>query len=234
MREGELVLEVEDQSTNNYEREIGALVREVEGQSAMTYEKGVGKSNRRYLCWICGDRPFNARHQLVDHIEGAGGGGKSHLKMRKRWIEAGQPMREDWLQILENAKTEGNMGNICCSEAPSSTRNDTQADTHNDSPWPQTWDPQQQPPPPSFSVAPSSTRNDAQADTHNDSLWPQTWDPQQQPPPPSFFEPDGREVPHRPADWGYMYGDYAGNSSSDPNGDRISFWAPQWAQWQYQ
>ena len=76
MREGELVLEVEDQSTNNYEREIGALVREVEGQSAMTYEKEVGQSNRRYLCWICGDRPFNARHQLVDHIEGAGGGGK--------------------------------------------------------------------------------------------------------------------------------------------------------------
>ena len=46
--------------------------------------------------------------------------------------------------------------------------------------------------------------------------------------------PNGREVPHRPADWGYMYGDYAGNSSPDPNGDRISFWAPQWAQWQYQ
>ena len=195
MREGELVREVEDQSIVNYEREIGELVREVEDQSAMTYEKGVGKSNRRYLCWICGDRPFNARHQLVDHIEGAGGGGKSHLKIRKRWIEAGQPMREDWLQILENAKTEGS---ICFSEAPSSTRNDTQADTHNDSPWPQTWDPQQQPPPPSFS------------------------------------EPDGREVPHRPADWGY--GDYAGNSSPDPNGDRISFWAPQWAQcqWQYQ
>ena len=63
--------------------------------------------------------------------------------------------------------------------------------------------------------------------------------------------PNGREVPHRPADWGY--GDYAGNSSDatkfgvvnnieqldpadgrspDPNGDRISFWAPQWAQWQ--
>ena len=80
MREGELVLEVEDQSTNNYEG--GALVSEVEGQSAMTYEKEVGKSNRRYLCWICGDRPFNARHQLVDHIEGAGGGGKAHLKMQ--------------------------------------------------------------------------------------------------------------------------------------------------------
>ena len=57
--------------------------------------------------------------------------------------------------------------------------------------------------------------------------------------------PNGREVPHRPADWGD--GDYAGNSSDatkfgvvkkieqpDPNGDRISFWAPQWAQWQYQ
>ena len=49
----------------------------------------------------------------------------------------------------------------------------------------------------------------------------------------------------RPADWGD--GDYAGNSSDatkfgvvkkieqpDPNGDRIRFGAPQWAQWQYQ
>ena len=223
MREGELVREVDDQSIVNYEREAGELVREVEDQSAMTYEKEVGQSNRRYLCWICGDRPFNARHQLVDHIEGAGGGGKSHLKIRKRWIEAGQPMREDWLQILENAMTEGN---ICFSEAPSSPRNDTQADTHNGSPLPQTWDPQQQSPPPSFSVAPSSTRNDAQADTHNDSLWPQTWDPQQQPPPPSFFEPDGREVPHRPADWGYMCA-YGGSSMAQ--------WAaPQWAQCQWQ
>ena len=74
MREGELVREVEDQSPANYEREIGELVREVEDQSAMTYEKGVGESNRRYKCWICKDRPFNARHQLVDHIEGAGRG----------------------------------------------------------------------------------------------------------------------------------------------------------------
>ena len=189
MREGELVREVEDQSTNN---ERGALVREVEGQSAMTYEKEVGKSNRRYLCWICGDRPFNARHQLVDHIEGAGGGGKAHLKMRKRWIDAGQPMREDWLEILEDAKREGNI---------------TQADTNNDSPWPQTWDPQQQPPPPSFSVAPSSTRNDAQADTHNDSLWPQTWDPQQQPP---------NDIQHH-----------------DPNVGTMVFWETPWG-WQYQ
>ena len=55
------------------------------------------------------------------------------------------------------------------------------------------------------------------------STWPQTLDPQQQPPPPSFFEPDGREVPHRPADWGcymYMYG--------------MAPWAPQWAQCQWQ
>ena len=204
MREGELVREVEDQSTNNYEREIGALVREVEGQSAMTYEKEVGQSNRRYLCWICGDRPFNARHQLVDHIEGAGGGGKSHLKMRKRWIEAGQPLREDWLEILENAKTEGD---ISFSEAPSSTRNDTQADTHNGSPLPQTWDPQQQSPPPSFSVASWSTRNDAQADTHNDSQWPQTWDPQQQPP--------------------------NGIQHHDPNVGTMIFWVNPWV-WQYQ
>ena len=104
MREGELVREVEEQPPVNYEREIGELVREVEEQSAMSASEEVGQSNRRYRCWICNDRPFNSRHQLVDHIEGAGGGGKSHLKMRKRWIEAGQPMREDWLGILEEAK----------------------------------------------------------------------------------------------------------------------------------
>ena len=104
MREGELVREVEDQSTVNYEREIGELVREVEDQSAITGEKDVGPAPRRRKCWICGDRPFNGRHQLVDHIEGAGGGGKSHLKMRKRWIEANQPLREDWLEMLEKTK----------------------------------------------------------------------------------------------------------------------------------
>ena len=101
MREGELVREVEDQSTVNYEREIGELVREVEDQSAIICEKDVGPPTRRYLCWICGDRPFNARHQFLDHIEGAGGGGKSHMKMRKQWIEANQPLRDDWLEMLE-------------------------------------------------------------------------------------------------------------------------------------
>ena len=109
MREAELVREVEDQSTVNYEREIGDLVREVEDQSAVTYEKEVGQSARRYLCWICGDRPFNGRHQFVEHVEGDGCGGKSHLKMRKRWIEAGQPMREDWLETLEKTKADGNI-----------------------------------------------------------------------------------------------------------------------------
>ena len=79
-------------------------MREVEDQSAITGEKDVGPPRRRYLCWICGDRPFNARHQFLDHIEGAGGGGKSHLKMRKRWIEANQPLREDWLEMLEKSE----------------------------------------------------------------------------------------------------------------------------------
>ena len=172
MREGELVREVEDQSIVNYEREIRELVREVEDQSAMTYERESGQSDRRYLCWICGDRPFNARHQLVDHIEGAGGGGKSHLKMRKRWMEAGQPLRDAWLEKLEEDNA---VGNISFTEASSPTdaqaeqeldhkkgdgisetveREDNQAslllqqDYHAcsgacNSPWPQTWDPQQ-------------------------------------------------------------------------------------------
>ena len=76
------------------------------------------------------------------------------------------------------------------------------------------------------------------------STWPQTLDPQQQPPPPWFSVPVSREVRHWPAGWGY---EDAGNNSDatkfgvvnhieqpDPDGARIGFWAPQWAQWQYQ
>ena len=90
------------QSTVNYEREIGELVREVDDQSAISGDKDVGLASRRYLCWICGDRRFNAWHQLVDHIEGAGGGGKRHLRMRKRWMGANQPLREEWLEMLRH------------------------------------------------------------------------------------------------------------------------------------
>ena len=98
MREGELVREVEDQVDL-----VGDLFQEVADQAAPSFQKDTG----RFLCWMCGDRPFNARHQLVDHIEGAGAGGKSHLIMRKRWIENGQMMREDWLDFLEKTKTDG-------------------------------------------------------------------------------------------------------------------------------
>ena len=80
MREGELVREVDGQASL-----VGELVHEVENQSASATSEGeTVQLPRRYLCWICGDRPFNARKQLVDHIEGAVGGGKSHSKMRKR------------------------------------------------------------------------------------------------------------------------------------------------------
>ena len=106
-REGELVREVGNQSIVNYEREIGELVREVEDQPTTNQDQEDGQATRRYLCWICGERPFNARNQLVAHIEGDGGGGKSHLKMRKRWIEAGRPEREDWLEMLEQQKADG-------------------------------------------------------------------------------------------------------------------------------
>ena len=203
MREGELVREVEDQSIVNYEREIGELVREVEDQSCMTCEREVGQSDRRYLCWICGDRPFNARHQLVDHIEGAGRGGKAHLKMRKRWIEAGQPMREDWLEILEEAKAGGD---ISFTEAPSSTRNGTHADAQAE----QELDHKK-----GDGISETVEREDHQAsfllsqrDYHACSgacysPWPQTWDPQQQPPPAWSSVPMSREVRHWPAGWGY-------------------------------
>ena len=107
MQEGELVREVEDQSTVIDERGIGELIREVEDQWVMDQDTCVtcdGQAKRLHLCWICGNRPFNARHQLVDHIEGDGRGGKKHMKMRKRWIEAGQPIREEWLDILDKSE----------------------------------------------------------------------------------------------------------------------------------
>ena len=107
-----LVREVEDQSP---------LVQEVEDQWAD--EQQTGQSTAR--CWICGDRPFNAHHQLVDHIEGKGDGGKDHLKWRRRWLEEGQPMREDWLEILEKAKTADNNGPV--TDAASSTQKIKQA-----------------------------------------------------------------------------------------------------------
>ena len=118
MREGELTREVEDQSTVSYEQEIEELVQEVENQSPVNvWDK---KATRKYICWMCGNRPFNARHQFLDHVEGVGGGGKSHCKMRKRWIEAGQPMREVWLEMLEKEKMEA--GNVPATDAASSSQ----------------------------------------------------------------------------------------------------------------
>ena len=65
MREGELVREVDGPTSH-----VGELVHEVENQAvSVTSESEVGRPARRYLCWICGDRPFNARRQLVDHIK---------------------------------------------------------------------------------------------------------------------------------------------------------------------
>ena len=64
---------------------------------------------RRFLCWICGDRPFNARHQLVDHIVGAGEGGKAHMNMRNVWDEADRPNYDDWFQFLKEMKALGKL-----------------------------------------------------------------------------------------------------------------------------
>eukprot|EP00928_Gymnodinium_smaydae_P031169 TRINITY_DN22967_c0_g2_i1.p1 TRINITY_DN22967_c0_g2~~TRINITY_DN22967_c0_g2_i1.p1 ORF type:complete len:617 (-),score=133.89 TRINITY_DN22967_c0_g2_i1:274-2124(-) len=96
VREGEIY---EDQAAVDYDAKVSELVREVDEQSIPDVGGSEGQP-RQYLCWICGDRAFNARHQLVDHIEGAGGGGKSHLKMRRRWLDAGQPPRDVWMESL--------------------------------------------------------------------------------------------------------------------------------------
>ena len=55
-------------------------------------------------CWMCDDRWFNDRKQLVNHIEGSGQGSKAHLKYRRRWVEAGQMERDDWLDFLKEQK----------------------------------------------------------------------------------------------------------------------------------
>ena len=77
---------------------------------------------------MCGDRPFNAAHQLRAHIDGAGGGGKQHLKYRKLWVEAGQPNREIWLEMLQKGITDGNMSQT---DAGSGTRLPQEADAQN-------------------------------------------------------------------------------------------------------
>ena len=122
MREEALVGNGE-QSAMNYERQVAELVREVEDQSAEQCEP-CETGTRSYLCWICGDRRFNARQQLVDHIVGSAGkvGGKDHNKIRQQWIEAGQPMRKVWLELLEKTK---NDGNTATTDAASSNTNVT-------------------------------------------------------------------------------------------------------------
>ena len=87
-----------------YEQEAGELVREVEDRcipcdTDMPMENG--KPKFRALCWMCDDRWFNDRKQLVDHIEGSGRGGKAHMKYRRRWVAAGQMERDDWLEFFK-------------------------------------------------------------------------------------------------------------------------------------
>ena len=94
-RRGELVREIGSQLADNIEDDMNALVREIQDRAANETEA---------VCWMCDNHPFNGIIQLRDHIEGAGQGGKSHMKMRKRWLEANQPMREQWLEMLADEK----------------------------------------------------------------------------------------------------------------------------------
>ena len=66
-----------------------------------------------FWCWIC-DRHVNSYPQLVDHIEGAGGGSKSHTKARKRWAENGKPSCEVWLRdFVSRGGRAGRQGCTC-------------------------------------------------------------------------------------------------------------------------
>eukprot|EP00928_Gymnodinium_smaydae_P028470 TRINITY_DN21701_c0_g3_i1.p1 TRINITY_DN21701_c0_g3~~TRINITY_DN21701_c0_g3_i1.p1 ORF type:complete len:685 (+),score=81.99 TRINITY_DN21701_c0_g3_i1:214-2268(+) len=109
IRETEGAKESDDQATTTCDdAKVPDLVREIDDQSTLDGAgNDEGQATSQFSCWICGGRAFNARHQLVDHILGAGGGGKSHLKMRRRWIDSGQPVREDWLEILSKNNGDG-------------------------------------------------------------------------------------------------------------------------------
>ena len=66
-RRGELVREIGSQLADNVDDDMNALVREIQDHATNKNET---------VCWMCGDKPFNGKHQLRDHIEGAGEGGK--------------------------------------------------------------------------------------------------------------------------------------------------------------
>ena len=91
-----------------YEQPSTPLVREVEDQLIPCdgVDTPNAKPKKGVKCWICNDRWLNDHKQLVDHIEGAGEGSKSHLKYRRRWMEEGQPQRADWLQFLKEENKE--------------------------------------------------------------------------------------------------------------------------------
>ena len=114
---------------SDYEQEAGKFVREVEDQCIPCDETDMLKAKLKFgvKCWICDDRWFNDRKQLVDHIEGSGQGGKAHLKFRRRWMEAGQMGPVDWLEFLkqEKEKPEKTRDNAPSTAAASSTMNFT-------------------------------------------------------------------------------------------------------------
>ena len=119
MREGALVREVERALPKAYyEQEAGPFVREVEDVLMESPNLKFGCK-----CWMCDDRWFNNRKQLVDHIEGSGQGGKAHMKYRRRWVAAGQMCPLDWADFLkqEKEKEEQTGYNASCTVAAPST-----------------------------------------------------------------------------------------------------------------
>ena len=105
-REDALVREIERAAPkDNYIQEENPLVREVEDQCIPCYGSDMFNAKAKgATCWIRDGRWFNDHKQLVEHIQGSGHGSKKHLKYRRRWEEAGKPHRDDWLQILKEAK----------------------------------------------------------------------------------------------------------------------------------
>ena len=95
--ENELVQEVEREMITDNDAHGVAMVSE-ESDEASAAEACL-TIRALFRCWICKDREFNARHQLIDHILGKGNGGKDHMKMRKKWIAQGQPGCKIWLEM---------------------------------------------------------------------------------------------------------------------------------------
>ena len=138
-------------------------VEEQSPETRTTSEKGGREPKEEHLCWICGNRPFNAYSQFINHIEGdQSNGGKDLMKMRKKWQLADCPPCEEWLEKLQEIKASQEVSKNNSDVSKNSTQADIQAEQEKDD-----------------RVSETVERDDQAFSGAYNSSWPQTWDPQQ-------------------------------------------------------